>query len=76
MNFKGLPKVLQLVNEELSEIFTDMIVSIGMSNLNTVPMLITSPVSTMLINSTLGVNISYLSSEKRLEVAERILEEL
>jgi hypothetical protein len=51
-------------------------VSIGTGNLTNIPILITSPVSTMLINSTLGVNISYLSSEKRLEVAQFVLQEL
>ena len=76
MNYRGLPRVLEVIEEKVSERVTNLMVSIGTGNLTNIPILITSPVSTMLINSTLGVNISHLSSEKRLEVTERILEEL
>ena len=76
MNYRGLPRVLEVIEEKVSERATNLMVSIGTGNLTNIPILITSPVSTMLINSTLGVNISHLSSEKRLEVTERILEEL
>ena len=76
MSYNGLPRVLEVIEEKVSERVTNLMVSIGTGNLTNIPILITSPVSTMLINSTLGVNISYLSSEKRLEVAQCVLQEL
>ena len=76
MNYKGPPRVLEVIEEKVSERVTNLMVSIGTGNLTNIPILITSPVPIMLINSTLGVNISYLSSEKRLEVAQCVLQEL
>jgi hypothetical protein len=76
MNYKGPPRVLEVIEEKVSERVTNLMVAIGMGDMPNLPILFTPHVANTLINSTIGVNISYLSSEKRLDVAQCVLQEL
>jgi hypothetical protein len=76
MNYKGPPRVLEVIEEKVSERVTNLMVAIGMGDIPNLPILLTPHVANTLINSTFGVNISHLSSEKRLEVAQCVLQEL
>lgn len=76
MSYKGPPKVLELVTEELADRITNLIISIGMGEMQSLPILISSHITNSLINSTIGVDISYLSSSDRLGIAQGIIQEL